>query len=91
MGRALHIPGVAARLKACCVANTVPTPMLNSSDTQTDTVAKCKCFNTGHEHHKGKACTDTAEENGYCHRCNDARKKNFAKPVPAKNAPHPLH
>jgi len=22
---------------------------------------QCKCFNAGHEHHKGIACTDTAD------------------------------
>lgn len=41
---------------------------------------ECKCFNTNHEHHKGKACTDIAEANGYCRRCNEARRKDFRKP-----------
>jgi hypothetical protein len=44
-------------------------------------VAKCKCFNTSHEHHSGNACTDAAEASGYCRRCNDSRKKDFAKSV----------
>jgi len=44
-----------------------------------DTVAQCKCFNTSHEHHLGKACTETAEENGYCRYCNEAREKDFRK------------
>lgn len=53
--------------------------MHNSSNTHAVTAAQCKCFNTSHEHHKGKACTDTAEANGYCKRCNEARKKDFQK------------
>jgi len=40
---------------------------------------QCKCFNAGHEHHKGIACTDTADANLRCTRCNDASKKDFAK------------
>lgn len=42
-----------------------------------DGQVQCKCFNTSHEHHKGKACTDSAEANGYCRRCNQARKNDF--------------
>jgi len=45
----------------------------------TSSVIQCRCFNTGHEHHKGKACTEPAEANGYCRRCNEARKKDFRK------------
>jgi len=54
-------------------------------------MAECKCFNTSHEHHKGRACKDTAEQNGYCRCCNDAGKKDFGKPVSAESAPRSQH